>query len=301
MPNTIITPSLIARRALATLYNQTVLAQLVYRDYDPDFTGKQGDTVTVRVPAIFEGKTFDRTAGIELQDVTEGSIPVVLDTVIDVSFPITAEELTLDIDNFDERILAPAMEAVVQRVDAELAEALIDAAEGVGGGGTATMVAVANDALIAARTILSRNKLPSTERYAVLSPEAIGEALSDPLFVQANRSGSTDALREASVGRVFGIDTYEAQVLGTGAGDRGNADGVAFHRSAVALVSRTLAKPMGVAGDQASTANYKGLGLRVVKDYDIDKKQDVISIDFLCGIEPVRPAGAVQLSFGLGS
>jgi hypothetical protein len=301
MANTFITPQLIARRALATLYNTTVLAGLVYRDYDPDFAGKQGDTVDVRTPAIFDGKTFNRTAGIELQPITEGSFPVVLDTIVDVSFPVTVEELTLEIDDFAGRVLNPAMEAISQRIDGDLAEALVDAAEGAGGGGTAAMTSVASDAIIQARVKLSRNKLPITERYAVLSPEGQGVALSDELFVQANKSGSTDALREASIGRVFGIDTYESQVFGLGPGDRGQADGVAFHRSSVALVSRTLELPLGAAPTVASVENNKGFGLRVVKDYDIHKKQDVISIDVLYGIKATRPQGSVQLDFHKGS
>ena len=114
---------------------------------------------------------------------------------------------------------------------------------------------------------------------------------------------ATDALREASLGRKFGFDNYESQVLGYGSGDKGAADGVAFHRDAVSLVSRTLAMPMGVGAGQAAVANYKGLGLRVVKDYDISLKQDVISVDFLCGVlsHDDRVAGAVELDLVIGS
>ena len=47
-------------------------------------------------------------------------------------------------------------------------------------------------------------------------------------------------------------------MLGGGPGLAGEADGVAFHRDAVALVSRTLALPQGSA--KAAVASYKGLG-----------------------------------------
>lgn len=307
MPNTFITPTLIANRALATLYNSTVLAGLVYRDYDPDFSGKQGDTVTVRKPATFEAKVFDRDAGIELQDVAEDSFSVALDTILDVSFPVTTEELTLDIDDFQERLIAPAMEAVVQEVDARLANQIIGAAVGAGGGGTVTMGSVASDVFtgeLGARAILGRGKIPTTQRYAVLSPEGAGIALQDDLFVAADKSGWTDALRDGSLGRVFGFDSYESQVFGepgVGVGARGQADGAAFHRDAVALVSRTLERPQGLSAEQFAVANYKGLGLRVVRDYDISLKQDVVSIDFLCGFETIREEAAIKLEFGIGS
>ena len=53
--------------------------------------------------------------------------------------------------------------------------------------------------------------------------------------------------------------------------------------------------------DEVLSEGYKGLGIRVVKDYDITYKQDVVSFDFLYGIETLRKQFAVQLSFGLGS
>jgi hypothetical protein len=302
---TLITPSVIASRALATLYNTTVLLPLVNRDYDSDFAGKQGDTITVRTPASFTVKEFDRTVGIELQDPTEGSFVVTLDKLLDISFPVTSEEETLEIDQFDERLISPAMEAFAQDVDGRLAEELADAAESSGGGGVATGTGTSDGdqfkAFRKARQILSRNKLPLTERYAVLSPEGVYAVQGDKLVLQANTSGSTAALRDASVGRLSGFETYETQTFGLGANDKGQADGVAFHRQAVAAVTRTLERPQGISPAQVSVNNYKGLGLRVVKAYDVDKKQDVISIDTLIGVQTIRKQAAVELDFGQGS
>lgn len=301
MPNDFITPSLIARRGLATLYNTTVLGNLVWRDFDPDFTGKQGDTVTIRKPAVFTAEEFNRSAGVTIQAADEDSTTVALNKIANVSFAVTDEEMTLEVEDFENQLLVPAMEAIVQKVDGDLAEALIDAAEGSGGGGTATMNSVASDAVIEARTALGRNKLPTSDRHAVLSPEGAGVALADDLFVEADKSGATDALREGSIGRVFGFDTYESQVFGLGAGDKGVADGVAFHRSAVTLAVRPLDVPRGLPSDKVAVENYKGLSLRTTYSYNSSKKQDEVSCDLLYGIASTRPSGAVQLSFGQGS
>lgn len=304
---TYITPSVVAGSALATLYNTTVLAQLVHRDYDRDFDGKVGDTITVRKPAIFTVDEFDRSAGIQLQDPTEGSFTVSLNTIPDVSFAVTSEELTLEIEEFEERLLTPAAEAIAQYMDGILAETLVDTAAGVGGGGSVTGTgSSAGDqqkAFRAARRVLGRNKLPMNQRYAVLSPEAVEEITGDEIVLKANESGSTQALREGSVGRLSGIDTFESQVFGYGADDKGQADGVAFHRSAVTLVTRTLARPKGVADEQISIKNYKGFGLRVIYDYDNTKKQDVVSLDLLYGkkAQEGREGGVVELDFGQGS
>jgi P22 coat protein - gene protein 5 len=305
MAHTLIKPTVIAKQALAVLYNATVFAQLVYRDFDSEFTGKQGDTVNIRTPGTFTAKTFVRSTGIELQEVTETSIPVVLDTIADVSFAITTEDLTLTIDNFRERFLAPAMEAHAQRIDAELAEALVDAAEVSGGGGTATWTSSKPSSVFTGETgavaRLGRKNAPLATRYAVFSPEGAGVALSEELFVAADKSGWTDALRRAALGQVFGFETYQSNALGYGPGDAGQADGVAFHRDAVALTSRTLVPPDGLPPAQYAVENYKGLGLRVTKAYDINKKQDVISVDFLYTVDTIRKQWAVQLNVGLGS
>lgn len=301
---TLITPSVIASSALATLYNTTVLLPLVNRDYDSDFRGKQGDTITVRTPASFIVDEFNRAAGIQLQDPTEGSFTVTLDKLLDVSFPVTSEEKTLELDRFEERLLNPAMEAISQDVDGRLFDQLVTAANAVGGGGvadgTGTNAGERHKAFREARRILGRNKLPMGERYGVISPEGVEAITGDTVVLQANTSGSTQALREGSVGRLSGIDNYESQVAGDDANDR-NADGVAFHRSAVAAVTRTLEAPDGVAPNQVSVQNYKGLGLRVVKAYDVNKKQDVISIDTLFGASTIRKQAAVELDFGQGS
>lgn len=302
---TLITPSVIAKSALATLDQATILLPLVNRDYQQDFNGKQGDTITVRTPASFVVKLFDRAKGIELQDPTEGSFTVKLKDLPDVSFPVTSEELTLEITNFEERLLNPAMEAHAQWVDAQLAEQLIKAARLAKGGGVVSGIGTEpgerHAAFRAAKRVLSRANLPGTERYHVESPEASEAITGDPTLLQANKSNSTAALREGETGRLSGMDGFESNAFGFGSGLRGEADGVAFHRSAVAAVMRTLDKPRGVAASQVAIQSYKGLGLRVVNAYDVNLKQDVVSIDALFGTQTIRPEAAVELDFGQGS
>lgn len=319
MANTFITPSVIARNALATLYNDAVLAGLVHRDFDPDFTGKQGDTVNVRVPVVFQGNQFNRAAGIVIQNATEDSFPVVLSKIVDVSFNVTSEEMTLKIDDFREQLIQPATEAINQAVDADLADTLDAASQQVAnpagdypakqtGGGT-VVSADSNEqikVLVPARVKLGRSKLPTTNRSAVFSPEAAGAIMGGALIVQANTRGDTDGLVEAAIGRKYGFDSYESQVLGDNEAGTGrhSTDGLAFHRDAITLATRALEIPLGKQDNDgnpvgAAVEQYKGMGLRVVMDYDVNKKQDVVSIDFLYGTRAVRPQGAVRLYCGI--
>lgn len=75
MPNTILTPDIIAREALMVLRNNAVMANLVHRDYSDEFVAGVGDTITVRKPAKFEAKEFTGT-GINVQDATENGVTV---------------------------------------------------------------------------------------------------------------------------------------------------------------------------------------------------------------------------------
>lgn len=301
MSNTFLTPEWISKTLVAHLYNDTILASLVHRDFDPDFQGTQGETITVRTPATFTAREFDPNTGVQPQAITEGMTTVTLDKFPDVSVEIGSKEMTLDLDRVEERVIVPMKEALVQYVDGLIAECLVDTAKGAGGGGTADGTTFPNEAFRTARARLGRANLPNSDRYYVLSPEANSDALGDDLLVKANESGSTDGLREAQIGRVYGFDGYESSVFGYGPGDKGQADGVAFHKSAVCLVTRVPAPPIG--GVQHATANYKGLGLRVVMDYNSQFKKNLISIDLLAGVQKVsgREKGAVVLNFGQGS
>lgn len=303
MANTFITPTVIAARGLATLYNNTLLAALVSQDFNSEFAGKVGDTITVRKPATFTAATFDKTARTTAwQDAAEDSIDVTLDTIKHVPFHVTDEQMTLEISDFQTQLLNPAMEALAQAIDGDLAEKLVDAAEGAGGGGTAAIGSnSANYVFRKAREKLTRNKLPLTDRYAVLSPEGATVVLGDEIFLAADKSGATDALRNAIIGRALGFETYESQVFGFGGGDRGQADGVAFHKSAVIAAIRPLNKPRGVAAENAAVQNYKGLSLRVIYSYDEDAKQDQVVVDIMYGLATAYAQGAVQLDFGQGS
>ena len=62
---------------------------------------------------------------------------------------------------------------------------------------------------------------------------------------------------------------------------------LAFHRNALALVTRNLTLPMGAS--RAAYAEAGGLGVRVVYDYDSATKTDKISFDIIYGIAALEP------------
>lgn len=301
MPNTLLTPDVIARAALATMYENTVMANLVHRDYENEFR-QVGDTVTIRKPTTFTANEFDRAAGITIQNATETGVPLTLNHFADVSFAVTSEDLALNITDFGEQLLNPAMEAITQKIDRDLLKLRDDVANEVGQVGVPDVDnAYAWDnprVAIDARRVLTQNNVPPTERYMALGPITTAAWLGDDLFNRADARGDTEGLREANLGRrVFGFEAYETQnidkLANPGVGESTTEVGLAFHRTALALAFRPLELPRGA--QNAAIANYKGFGLRVVYDYDIDKKQDVVSIDCLYGTKVLDANRAVLI------
>jgi len=60
---------------------------------------------------------------------------------------------------------------------------------------------------------------------------------------------------------------------------------LAFHREAMALVTRPLAVPAGALGVLSGVADYKGIGMRITMQYDIDAGGTVVNCDILAGIK----------------
>lgn len=61
--------------------------------------------------------------------------------------------------------------------------------------------------------------------------------------------------------------------------------GLAFHRNALALVTRPLAAPRPGTGALSAVANYNGLGIRVVIAYDSVKQGHRVTVDLLAGVQ----------------
>lgn len=117
MSNTLLTIGDITNEALAVLENQLMFTKHVNRTYD-DRYGKEGakigDTANIRKPARFEGR---RTPTINVEGFEESSVALTLDTQYGCDVSFTTKELTLDIDEFSSRVLAPQIATVANMID----------------------------------------------------------------------------------------------------------------------------------------------------------------------------------------
>lgn len=216
MANELLTPQVIAREAIATLYANTVFLPLVTRDFDADFAAKIGDTVSVRKPPTFESLEF--TGAVTPQNITETSIPVKLDHHLDVTVEVTTKELSLEIQEFRASVLQPMMEAHAQKVDALIAGLYKDVYNVVGTAGTPPST-VAD--VTAVRRVLNENNVPLGNRHLVVDPAAEDKLLQIPGFTEADKVGDDGtALSEARLARKFGLDVLMSQNIQSH--DRGN-------------------------------------------------------------------------------
>jgi hypothetical protein len=288
--NTFITPSVLARTALATLYNSTVMLPLVTRDYDEAFRGAAvGDTVKVIKPPTLTANTYSQAVGIVPQNVTASSVDVKMDAILDVSVELTSLEQTLNLQDLQRDVLAPAMEAIAQAIDIKILGLRSDITSSV----TATAYNVSTNPhptydLIVAGRKLTVAKVPLLSRYAVADPYLSSAWRLDQLSHDAEkRADGGTALRDAEIGRIHNFETYESNQIT-------DFKGVAFHPSAFSFVTRPLELPKGAA--YAAVETYKGLSVRVVWDYNVAYKKDVLSIDILCGVKTMDATRATLIN-----
>lgn len=254
MPNTLLTPSVIAKEAIMVLLNNMVLAGLVHRDFEGEFV-KRGDTITVRKPATFVANEYNGSS-INIQDATETGVAVKMDKLVDVSFKLTAKEMTLSLQDFSEQFIVPAMNAHAQYLDALVASLYIDIPYFVNVSGTPAIGDFANIG-----AVMNQNKAPLVNRNLALDPITHAKYVVLDAVLHADKAGSTEALRTASMGKVLGLDSYMDQNIKThtkGTVTAGNATGTAG-QSTLALASVTPATGTLKKGDVFTIAGDTGM------------------------------------------
>jgi len=256
--NTYIKAAQIVQAAALLLQREIVLPRLVWTQPDADFKGALNDTVTLRVPAVLAARTRTLRAAAPLvaDTLTETSVPIVLDTHVYSLLNITDEELTLDIADFAAQVLAPQMRAVAEGME----NSIVDALEGANEADTISMDdAHPYDTLVDAGRILNDNNVPRNGRVLVMGSGIESVILKSDKFSKVNESGTSDALRDATITRAAGFT-----LVGSNAVDPWTA--YAMDQYAVAFANVAPALPEGAT--MKSRVSTAGLALRYIRDYN---------------------------------
>ena len=209
MANTIMTLQEIARTALPLLMDKLVFPNLCYRDFSEDFHDL-GDSVKVRRPSVFTAEEFDAEGGVNYQDINEDAVDVCLDHIATVDARASAIESATGIDDLNRIFVAPAAAALAEKINSDGLKLYKDVAAHAGIAGT-TPSTLAD--LAEVRKVMNLNRIPGYDRKAVWDPEADAQFTQLSALVNAEKAGSSEALREGAIGRVYGMDNYMSQAV----------------------------------------------------------------------------------------
>ena len=205
MANSLVTPTMIAKEALMQLENNVVMGNQVHREYKKEFTGGQGDTVSIRKPVKFY--TADGATRVN-QDVEEKTTSITIDQRKHVSWAFNTQDLTLSIEEYSERYIKPAAITLANTVDRSLYGLYTNAWNSVGTPGTtpADFAAIAGSA-----QRLDEMAVPSDNRSMMLTPSAHYAIAGNQLTLDSIGTMGKSAYESAQVGRVAGFDTFSSQ------------------------------------------------------------------------------------------
>lgn len=110
--NDIATSNMVAGASVAMLGAELVLGKTVFRDAEADFQGGHGSTVRIRVPKSIAPKKFEGSMDAIAQRITEQTVSLTLDTYAANPVDLTAEDMTLNVQDFTTQVVMPQTSAL---------------------------------------------------------------------------------------------------------------------------------------------------------------------------------------------
>jgi hypothetical protein len=117
MGNAILTPTAVTRESLRILHQKLNFVGTINRQYDDSFAksgAKIGDSLKIRLPNEYIVRTG---ATLSAQDTMETSTTLQVATQKGVDVNFSSVELTMDLDDFSERVLDPAMSVLAANIE----------------------------------------------------------------------------------------------------------------------------------------------------------------------------------------
>jgi hypothetical protein len=169
MANSILTIDMITRKSLEILENNLVLTRNVNRQYDDSFAvegAKIGSTLRIRLP---DRALVTDGAALQTQDDNEQFTTLSVSNQKHIGVNFTSAELTMQLDDFAERVLKPRISQLASSIDADVANSYKSIGNTVGTPGT---VPGTSAVLLAAQQKLNENAAVMSPRYATVNPAA---------------------------------------------------------------------------------------------------------------------------------
>ncbi len=169
MANSILTIDMITRKALEILENNLVITRNVNRQYDDSFAvegAKIGSTLRIRLP---DRALVTDGAALQVQDDNEQFTTLTVSSQKHIGVNFTSAELTMQLDDFADRVLKPRISQLAASIDADVANAFNKIGNSVGTPGTTPATSLV---LLQAQQKLNENAAVMSPRYATVNPAA---------------------------------------------------------------------------------------------------------------------------------
>ena len=169
MANSILTIDMITRKALEILENNLVITRNVNRQYDDSFAvegAKIGSTLRIRLP---DRALVTDGAALQVQDDNEQYTTLSVASQKHIGVNFTSAELTMQLDDFAERVLKPRISQLASSIDADVANCYKTIGNTVGTPGTTPATSLV---LLQAQQKLNEAAAVMSPRYATVNPAA---------------------------------------------------------------------------------------------------------------------------------
>jgi len=209
----------------------------------------------------------DRPA-IVVDTVGEVTSPLTIDKAWYKALGVTLEDLTLTVPNFARQYLAPQVRTIAEELDGLAADTLTGAnyhtdlvfdGGALAGDGSDKDAATVIKTILLMRNALNAKFVPQANRKLVVGINIETALLLSDKFQRYDSQGNTNALRDATIGRIFGMDVVVDQ----------NVDPNSmylFHNTAFIISTVTPRAPEGAV--QAASASGDGVSVMWLQDYD---------------------------------
>jgi len=160
---------MITRKALEILENNLVITRNVNRQYDDSFAvngAKIGSTLRIRLP---DRALVTDGAALQVQDDNEQFTTLTVASQKHIGVNFTSAELTMQMDDFADRVLKPRISQLASSIDADVANAYKSIYATVGTPGTTPSSSLV---LLQAQQKLNENAAVMQPRYATVNPAA---------------------------------------------------------------------------------------------------------------------------------
>ncbi|MBY4730746.1 hypothetical protein K6V90_09400 [Cupriavidus pauculus] len=300
MPNSILTPTAVTRKALAILHQKLNFIGSINRQYDDSYAiagAKIGDTLKVRLPnqyTIRNGKT------LSTQDTTETSVSIQMATQKGVDVNFSSAELTLQLDDFADRVLEPAMAVLAANIEADAFNMALDVYQAVNGIGSAITL---NKAL-QARKLLVDALAPNSMRTLILNTQDNLDLVDGLKGLFQDSTEIAKQYREGKVGRTAGFgDIYEntllpSQATGTAASTTGYTVNGAVTTNGSTTVTLAAGATTFKKGDVFTVVGCNRVHPETKADTGV-LQQFVVTADYAGGAGNMSFAPAIYTSTGL--